>query len=101
MDTSRVTRRVHSVAGGVALLSVRGLLLWLVVPAAFCAWLVIGVRLRRRGISLPQFVGWADLNLIARLQRFGIRGSGGAVTHRVPWSDMGAVTHRVSWLDPA
>ena len=92
--------RVHSVVVGVALLSVRGVLPWLVVPAAFCAWLVVGVRLRRRGISLPQFVGWADLNLVAGLQRLGMR-SGGAVTQRVLWSNMSAVTHRVSWLDPA
>jgi hypothetical protein len=68
-------------------MTVRGVLLWLVVPAAFCAWLVIGVHLRRRGISLPQFVGWADLNLIAGLQRLGCRGSSRVATKRVSGGD--------------
>lgn len=86
--------------GGVAgffLLVVRGVLLWIVVPVSFIAWLLVFSWLCRTGPG--PFIGWLDLNLVAALQRSMFR----------PWvpvpsvdfvhvSGVGGVRHRVSLL---
>ena len=56
-------------AAGVAVLLVRGVLLWVVVPLAVASWLLLAIVLRRRGVTLGKFLGWVDLNLVAFLGR--------------------------------
>jgi hypothetical protein len=79
---------------------VRGVLLWLVVPVAICVWLILSVRLGRRGVGVGQFVGWVDLNLIACLERGALRPLVSSPAKWMSWSEMALVTHRVRWLDP-
>jgi hypothetical protein len=55
----------NSIAGGLVVLVLRGLLLWLVVPIAVIAWPVVRARQRKSGVSLGQYLGWIDLNLVA------------------------------------
>lgn len=86
-------------AGGLLLLTARGLLLWLVIPVATLGWLVSQLASNRE--PLGQVLGWADLNLIASLQRVL---PGFLVASRqpfVPWRDVRTVTHRIRILDPA
>ena len=89
-----------AVASGLTLLLVRGVLLWLVVPAATGVWLVLAILLRRRRVGLGRFLGWVDLNLIAALQRTALRPFFAARAPWTPWSEIELVTHRVRWLDP-
>jgi len=49
----------------VILLTLRGLLLWIVVPLGTLAWLV-SVTFTRR--SLAVFLRWSDVNLVAALE---------------------------------
>ncbi|KZE95556.1 hypothetical protein AVP42_00316 [Agromyces sp. NDB4Y10] len=93
-----------SALGGVsvfALLVVRGLLLWIVIPVGFIAWLLFGWVL---GVGAGQFLGWVDLNLIAALQRVLVhRVNGEWPMPRVafvPIAKLQSVRHRVSVLDP-
>jgi len=65
-STERAPRRF---VGTLVLLTVRGLVLWLVVPLTLLLWPVVSLALRRRGVSLGQFLGWVDLNLISAIQR--------------------------------
>jgi hypothetical protein len=93
-------RRVPIIAG-LALLCLRGVLLWIVIPLAALAWLPAAVRLRRRGVKLGQFLGWVDLNLVAFLERTILRP---LFRSPVKWTSMRAmpeVTHRVGALDLA
>lgn len=84
-----------------ALLALRGLLLWLVVPAAVLCWVPLAFWLRRKHVSFARFLGWVDLNFIAALQRSILRP---LFRQPLPWTpvrSMPHVTHRVAWLDPA
>lgn len=93
-------RSQNSIVGGLLVLIARGVLLWLVVPSASVIWLAVGFRLRERGVSFFQYLGWIDLNLIAFLQRgvfrFAVRSPAGFVPSR----DMPSVTHRLRTIDP-
>jgi hypothetical protein len=51
--------------GWFLILSVRGLLLWLVVPFAFLAWLLVHRRWQKA--SLRQTLSWYDANLVGIL----------------------------------
>jgi hypothetical protein len=87
----------------VLLLIVRGLLLWIVLPVAALAWLV---RLpyafvRRRPVSIGQTLGWADLNLIASLERSLLRPLAREHSSFVRWHDAATVSHRPSLFDLA
>ena len=86
---------------GLPLLFVRGVLLWMVVPLATIGWLLLWPGMRRRRVSLASFLGWADLNLIAALQR----GMFWLVTKNpaawVRWRELPNVTHRLRAIDPA
>jgi hypothetical protein len=84
-----------------ALLLVRGVLLWAVVPAAFCVWMIVSLRPGRRRVGVGRFVGWVDLNLIAFLERGVLRPLFPTRAEWVGWSGMATVTHRVRLLDPA
>jgi hypothetical protein len=89
-----------AIAAGSALLLLRGVALWLVVPIATCVWIVLAAA-RRRPAGLGQFVGWVDLNLTAGLQRTALRPFFAAPARWTPWSEVCHVTHRVRWFDPA
>jgi hypothetical protein len=98
-DAQRVTPP-NSVVGGLAVLVVRGILLWLVVPVAAVVWPVAVLFLRRRGITFGRFLGWVDLNLIACLQRTILRPLVRTPLAWVPARDMAEVTHRLRGIDP-
>jgi len=76
------------------LLTIRGFLLWLVIPIGFVAWLAYFWW--ARSASLGQCLGWFDLNLVAFLQRMLKRFIPRATVQRVPSRQMSAVTHRVT-----
>jgi hypothetical protein len=93
--------RQTSVPAGVALLLVRGVLLWIVVPLAFVCWLLLAIPLRRRGVTLGKFLGWVDLNLVAFLGRTILRPIVRRPLNWVPVSEMPEVRHRLRAQDPA
>jgi len=84
------------------LLLVRGFLLWLVVPVAALVGVVLKPyrRTMRRPIKIRQLIGWADLNLIAFLERGVLRTLFPNPQPFVPWAEVAHVTHRVNFLDP-
>ena len=91
----------RALLGMVALLVLRGVLLWLLVPVAACIWLLLARPLRRHGVGLGAFLGWFDLNLVACLQRSVCRPF---LEARSPWvhpRDLPHITHRVRIIDPA
>jgi len=99
-----MTEPARSALGGIsvfALLVIRGLLLWIVIPTGFITWLLFGWML---GAGLGQFLGWVDLNLIAALQRVVVHRSNGEWPMLrvafVPIGMLRSVRHRVSVLDP-
>jgi hypothetical protein len=85
-------------AWGMALLLLRGVALWVMIPATVLAYPVIA---RRRHPPLGQALGWADLNLIAALHRRLPRNAFTARQDFVPLSEMGSVTHRIGAAGPA
>ncbi len=66
------THAAGSVAA-VTLLVTRGILLWLVIPFGFISWICASRWMRVRQVSLGQFLGWVDNNLVAGLQRSALR----------------------------
>jgi hypothetical protein len=92
---------VRGFAAGFSLLMIRGLLLWLVVPLATVLWLPLWPLLRAQNVSIGQFLGWVDLNLVALIERTVLRP---LLRNRFPWTAVRAmpdVTHRIGILDPA
>ena len=51
----------------------RSLLLWVLIPLGSVAWVVGSVWFLRKQISLGQFLGWLDLNLVVALLRGPLR----------------------------
>lgn len=91
----------NSIVGGLLVLVLRGVSLWLVVPIAVLAWPVVRARQRKSCVSLGQYLGWIDLNLIACLQRLA---TPMLVRHPIAWTpgaDLSTVTHRLRATDPA
>ena len=75
------------------LLTLRGLMLWLVIPFGFVAWLAYYSW--ARPASLGQCLGWFDLNLVAFLQRVVLKSFIPDPTASwVPSKKMSTVTHR-------
>jgi hypothetical protein len=89
-----------NVVSGLLLLLVRGVLLWLVVPLAVVAWILLWPLMRRRNVRVGSLVGWADLNLIAALQRSLCRFGTKNPLSWTPWVELPEVTHRVRLTDP-
>jgi len=56
---------------------------------------------RQRPVGLGQFLGWADLNLTAGLQRTVLRPLFATRVAWTAWGDVGTVTHRIRTTDPA
>jgi hypothetical protein len=81
----------------------RGVLLWLVVPLAALVGVVVKPyrRMMGRPVKTGQVIGWADLNLVALLERGVLRPLFSDPQPFVPWAEVAQVTHRVNFLlDP-
>jgi hypothetical protein len=87
--------------GGLILLIVRGLLLWMVVPLGVLAWPLVVVPSRKRGVRLGQFLGWLDLNVTSAIQRTIARPFFEAPIAWTPFDAAASSTHRIRLLDPA
>lgn len=84
---------------GFILLTVHGFLLWWLIPLWTLIWLVLCVWMLRKGVGLGRFLGWADVNFTAFLQRVVMRPMFPRPVQWVPIRDMPGVEHRVSVLD--
>lgn len=93
--------RRASIVAWLALLCLRGVLLWMVILLAVLAWLAVSVRLQRRGVKLGQFLGWADLKLMAFLEWTILRPLFRSPIQWTPVRVMPEVAHRVGALDLA
>jgi len=90
------------VLGGLILLLVRGVLLWILIPLGFIAWLATAPMAFRRAVTLGQFLGWLDSNLVAFLQKSVLRPFYPTPTvDWIPARDISSVTHRIGATDPA
>jgi hypothetical protein len=95
-----VEGRRNSVVGGLLVLVVRGVLLWIVMPVALVVWPFIRVSQRSARVTFGQYLGWVDLNLIACVQRIA---TPLLVRHPIAWTsarDMSEITHRLRATDP-
>ena len=82
--------------GGLLVLTIRGFLLWLIVPLGWVAWILASPWLFKRRVSVGQFLGWIDINLIVLIQRGLLRPL--YPTSTTPWippRDISRVKHRV------
>ena len=85
---------------GFLLLTVRGVLLWVVLPLGCAAWVLVAPWLHRRGIKFGQFLGWIDINLVVLVQRSLLRPFyRKAAPPWVPATEMSGVKHRVGMID--
>ena len=85
---------------GFVLLCIRGVLLWIVVPAGVLIWLPWWMFSRNRS-GLGRFLGWLDLNLIAAVEHTVLRPF---VSQPLPWTptrQIPFVSHRLRFIDPA
>ena len=87
-------------AAMLALLIVRGVLLWVVIPLGLVVWVGLTPWVLPRRISLGQFWGWLDLNLVAGLHRSIFRAVFATRLPWVGWNQLPSVQHRVGILDP-
>ena len=72
----------------------------MVIPLGLVAWVVLTPWVLPRRISLGQFWGWLDLNLVAGMQRSIFRPAFATRRSWVPARELPTVQHRVSFLDP-
>lgn len=91
------SREALGAMGAIALLLVRGLLLWIMIPIGIMLWLLIFGWSAR--VGLGTFLGWLDLNLVAALQRVLLHPVGGQSSMQkvefVPVRQVQAVSHRL------
>ena len=83
------------------LVLLRGVLLWLLILLAGLVWLIGWPVWKRRNVPASQLIGWADLNLVASLQRSLFRPFVKNPAAFVPIRQVSEVTHRVLWNEPA
>jgi hypothetical protein len=89
------------IVGGLMLLTVRGLLLWAVVPIGLLlTWPLVVVPSRSRGVGLGQYLGWLDLNLISAIQRTIARPFFDAPISWTSFDAATVLTHRIGLIDP-
>ncbi len=81
-QSDRGQRRLPTIVA-LLLLLIRGVLLWLVIPAALVWWLVAWPILRRRRVRLAQLLGWTDLNLMAAIEHSILRP---LIASPLPWT---------------
>jgi hypothetical protein len=86
---------------GLGLLFARGFLLWIEIPVMFLTW-ILGYPIwqYRRGVSLGQLIGWADLNVTAALKQSLFRPGFVTPLSFVPLRDATLFEHRVGLVDP-
>ena len=85
---------------GILLLTVRGVLLWVVLPIGCLAWVLGAPWLHKRGIKIGQFLGWIDINLIALIQHSLLRPF--YRNAALPWlsaREISGVVHRAGLMD--
>lgn len=89
--------------GFLALIVLRGFLLWLLWPTALLVWLARSpwAALRRRRVRLRQVAGWLDLNLVAFLEAGLLRPFFIERQTFVPWSEAKDLTNYPNLLDMA
>ena len=88
------------VLSGLVLLTVRGVLLWLVLPLGCVAWVLVAPWLRKRGVKFGQFLGWIDINFMVLIHRSLLRPFYRKAAPRwVPATEMLGVKHRVGMID--
>lgn len=92
------TREALGDLSALTLLLVRGVTLWIIIPIGFAFWLLVLSWTAR--VSLGEFLGWLDLNLIAVLHRVMVRPFNGARVEFVPVGRIQAATHRIDVVDP-
>ena len=92
------TREALGDLSALALLLVRGILLWIIIPIGFALWLLALSWTVRPGLG--EFLGWLDLNLIAALHRAMVRPLNGSRAEFVPARLIQTVTHRIHVVDP-
>jgi hypothetical protein len=85
--------------GTLVLITVRGLLLWLLVPLALVLWPFLAIPLRRRGVDIGRFLGWLDLNLISAIQRTVAQPFYEAPIPWIPLSAAPGLRHRIHTID--
>lgn len=88
-------RTVANAVGGLILLALRNVFLWIAVPLAMIVWLAIAPWMLRHKTGIGTFIGWVDLNLIALLERSLLRPFFAAPAAWVPVRQMASVRHRV------
>jgi hypothetical protein len=89
--------------GLLVVLLLRGVALWMVAPFVAVVWLLsypVAALLRRR-VALRQALGWADLNLIAAVERALPSLLIGEREGFVGWRNIREVTHRIDPFDLA
>ena len=99
MNDPNFDRQSMSAFVGLILLSIRGLLLWIVVPVSLCFWIVTWPIQRRHSIRLAAFLGWADLFLISIIERSVLRPFVDEPIGFIPLKDISKVTHRIGAAD--
>ncbi len=87
--------------GGLVLLVLRGILLWIYVPLATIVWVLGSPWLVPTGATLGRFLGWVDIGVIVAMQTSILRPLYPEPSlERVPFSEIATVTHRIGILDP-
>ena len=93
-----MTAKEAVIVRGLAVLTARGFLLWIVLPIGTLTWLVLLPLGRKRRGSLGAFLGWSDLNLTAALQRVALYPKSLIQPFRPP-SAISGTTHRILFSD--
>lgn len=87
--------------GGLILLVVRGILLWISVPVTTIIWVLGSPWFVPRGATLGRFLGWIDIGVVVAMQSSILRPFYAKPTVVwVPFSDIATVTHRIGIVDP-
>ena len=88
------------VLGAFLLLTVRGVLLWLIIPVGALVWLLTLQAARKKPVSLGAYLGWLDNNIVFVLVRgpFRLSFPDSPVTW-IPASARFTVTHRIRFFD--
>lgn len=101
MQTRRSTAGSNSgFLASMLLLTVHGVLLWVVIPMGCVAWVLGAPWLHKRRIKIGQFLGWIDINLIALIQHSLLRPFYRNVA--LPWLSarkISKVVHRLGLMD--
>lgn len=90
---------ILNLAAGVILLSVRGILLWVVIPVATLLWAPIQLTYWDKRITVGQVIAWADINFIALIQHTILRPLNTKPLAWIPARELPNIKHRVKIID--